>query len=138
MACSFYSVLLIYYVFTGIVGFNKGLAYVLFSLSGFFVNGTIPLFFELGVELTYPVAEGITSGAMTFFNNFVASLFLLLPLVNIGTKWMLWATVGTCAVSTVLLFFVKESYNRSSLDEHSLTKNDSIASSVNTSTKSLH
>ncbi|XP_046862071.1 solute carrier family 49 member 4-like isoform X2 [Xenia sp. Carnegie-2017] len=132
MACSFYSVLLIYYVFTGIVRFNKGLAYVLFSLSGFFVNGTIPLFFELGVELTYPVAEGITSGAMTFFNNVVASLFLLLPLGNIGIKWMLWATVGTCAVSTVLLLFIKERYNRSFVDGNSTRENDFISASIST------
>ncbi|XP_046862462.1 solute carrier family 49 member 4 homolog [Xenia sp. Carnegie-2017] len=66
-----------------------------------FVNGTIPLFFELGVELTYPVAEGITSGAMTFFNNSWRRYFFFFHW-EILVKWMLWAT-GTCAVSTVLL-----------------------------------
>ena len=27
-------------------------------LGGFFLNGSIPLFYELGVETTYPIAEG--------------------------------------------------------------------------------
>ena len=38
---------------------------------------------------------------------------------NLGTKWMIWATVFTCAASTVFLLFVKESYNRTSVDKRS-------------------
>lgn len=131
MAFSLFAILLIYYVFTRVIGFNKGLVYVLFSLSGFFLNGTIPLFYELGVELTYPVAEGITSGSVMFFNNFLQSIFLVVPLGHLGTKWMLWATIGTCAASTLLLVFVKETYNRSSVDKRAKIENDFSSSSLN-------
>ena len=117
MALSFYTILLICYIFTKVIPFNKILIYVMFGLSGFFLNGTIPFFFELGVEISYPVAEGITAGVISFSNNFLASVLLFVPLGNIGTKWMIWATVFTCAASTVFLLLMKESYNRSSVDK---------------------
>ena len=117
MALSFYTILLICYVFTGVIEFNKVLVYVMFGLNGFFLNGTVPFFFELGVEITYPVAEGLTTGFLTFFNNFLSGIFLVVPLGNLGTKWMLWTAVCTCAVSTIFLLFVKEKYNRSSVDQ---------------------
>lgn len=116
MALSFYTILLICYVFTKVIPFSDIIVYVMFGLSGFFLNGTIPFFFELGVEITYPVAEGITSGVTTFANNFLQSIFLVVPLGHLGTKWMIWATASTCAVSTILLLFVKERYNRSAVD----------------------
>ena len=117
MALSFYTILLICYVFTGVIEFNKVAVYVMFALSGFFLNGTIPFFYELGVEITYPVAEGITTGFITFFNNFLQAVFLVVPLGHLGTKWMLWTTVIICALSTIFLLFVKEKYNRSSVDQ---------------------
>ena len=117
MALSFYTILLICYIFTKVIPFNKILIYVMFGLIGFFLNGTIPFFFELGVEISYPVADGITAGVISFSNSFLASVFLYVPLGNIGTKWMIWATVFTCAASTVFLLLIKESYNRSSVDK---------------------
>ena len=131
MALSFYTILLICYVFTGVIEFNEVLVYVMFGLSGFFLNGTIPFFFELGVEITYPVAEGITTGFITFFNNFLQAAFLVVPLGNLGTKWMLWTTIFTCALSTVFLLLVKEKYNRSSVDQR-VRKSSFTPCSVNT------
>ena len=118
MALSFYTTLFICYVFTGVISFNKIAIYIMFGLSGFFLNGTIPFFFELGVEITYPVAEGITAGMITFFNNILQTGFLAIPLGNYGTKWMLWTTVCTCGLSTILLLLVKETYNRSTVDKN--------------------
>jgi FLVCR family MFS transporter len=96
----------------------------MFALSGFFLNGTIPFFFELGVEITYPVAEGITAGMIAFFNNILQTGFLAIPLGNYGTKWMLWTTVCTCGVSTILLLFVKETYHRLTVDRRDLESNE--------------
>ena len=118
MALSFYTTLLICYVFTGVIPFNETLVYIMFALSGFFQNGAIPFFIELGVEITFPVAEGITNGTITFFNNILQTGFLAIPLGNYGTKWMLWATVCTCGVSTVSLLFVRETYLRSTVDKN--------------------
>lgn len=117
MALSFYTTLLICYVFTGVISFNETLVYIMFGLSGFFLNGAIPFFIELGVEITFPVAEGISAGTITFFNDMLQTGFLAIPLGNYGTKWMLWATVCTCGVSTVSLLFVRETYLRSTVDK---------------------
>lgn len=119
MAFSFTTTLIIWYVFVKIIPFSEILLYVMFGFSGFFLNGTIPLFYELGVELTYPVAEGITTGVTTFLNDFLQSIFLVVPFGHFGTKWMILTTVSTLAVSTVCLLFVKESYNRSVVDKRS-------------------
>ena len=124
MALSFYTMLLICYVFTGVISFNEIAVYIMFALSGFFLNGTIPFFFELGVEITYPVAEGITAGMITFFNNILQTGFLAIPLGSYGTKWMLWTTVCTCGVSTILLLFVKETYHRLTVDRRDLESNE--------------
>ena len=104
----------------------------MFGLSGFFLNGTIPFFIELGVEITFPVAEGITAGMITFFNDILQTGFLAIPLGNYGTKWMLWATVCTCGVSTVSLLFVRDTYLRSTVDKREtdrLTVNDHLINS---------
>ena len=132
MGLSFFTILLVCYVFTGVIGFNKIFVYIMFGLSGFFLNGTIPFFFELGVELTYPVAEGITTCFITFFNNILQAIFLVVPLGNLGTKWMLWTTVCTCAVSTIFLFFVKEKYMRSTVDQRGMHRSRYTPEFVNT------
>ena len=50
-------------------------------LGGFFVSGTIPLFYELSVESTYPIAEGVTTGLLTIINNSFTVIFLLVLMV---------------------------------------------------------
>ena len=55
-------------------------------LGGFFVSGTIPLFYELTVETTYPVAEGVTTGLLTLINNTFTVIFLVvLTIPRVGT-----------------------------------------------------
>ena len=44
------------------------------------INSTVPLYFEVTVEGTYPVSEGITTMIMTWLNNFVGLVFLLIML----------------------------------------------------------
>ena len=44
-----------------IIPYCKAVLCLTFSLGGFFISGTIPLFFEMAVETAYPVAEGFTS-----------------------------------------------------------------------------
>lgn len=133
MALAFYTILLICHVVTGVISFHKTVVYILFGLSGFFLNGVIPFFYELGVEITYPVAEGITAGMITLFNNLLQSGFLIIPLGNYGTKWMLWTTVCTCGMSTILLLFVKERYYRSSIDKRKAVTTEFHENSINSS-----
>jgi len=54
-------------------------------LIGVFINGGIPLFYEISCEASYPVSEGVTGGVMTLVNNFVGVCFLCIMLIkNIG------------------------------------------------------
>jgi len=63
-----------------------------YMYAGYFVTcvgiqSCSPLFFELACESTYPVAEGITNGFLTWLNTLVGLVFLfVLMLPGIG-KW---------------------------------------------------
>ncbi|XP_065647705.1 solute carrier family 49 member 4 isoform X5 [Hydra vulgaris] len=93
------------------------LLYFTSIIGGICINGTIPLFFELAVESSYPVAEGINTGAMTFSNNIYCFLFLSLPLIpGVGTKWMNWFLVISCAFCIPIMIVFKEKYKRLQID----------------------
>ncbi len=82
------------------------------------MNGAIPLFFELSVEASYPVAEGVNTGFMTFSNNVYCLIFLSLPMLpGIGTRWMNWALVGSCGICIPMMLFFKEKHKRLAVDE---------------------
>jgi hypothetical protein len=49
-------------------GYNR-LILALNMLGSFFLNGCSPLFYELTVELTYPVPEAVSACFLTLMNN---------------------------------------------------------------------
>ncbi|KAJ7390831.1 Solute carrier 49 member 4 [Desmophyllum pertusum] len=92
-------------------------------LGGFFVSGTIPLFYELTVESTYPVAEGITTGALTLINNSFTVIFLLILMIpGVGTIWMNWCMFGACAGCIPILLGFHENYRRLDIDKENSSK----------------
>lgn len=96
---------------------SMALFYLTSIVGGLCLNGSIPLFFELAVESSYPVAEGINTGAMTFSNNLYCVIFLSLPLIpNLGTAWMNWFLVASCVLCIPTMMIFKERYRRSELD----------------------
>ena len=102
----------------GILPFSKPILFLTCILGGLFVNGTIPLFFELGVESTYPIAEGITSGCLTFSNNFLQIIFYIFPMIpNFGMAWVNWCTFIACGACIPLLCVWREKYYRSEVDK---------------------
>ena len=61
--------------------------YVSAVLGGCFINGSIPLFYELTIETTYPIAEGIPMAVVTTSNHVACLLFLgALMIPGIGEK----------------------------------------------------
>lgn len=99
---------------------SLGLLYATSAAGGLCLNGAIPLFFELSVEASYPVAEGINTGFMTFSNNFYCLIFLTLPMIpGLNTKWMNWALVGSCIVCVPMMMFFKEKHRRLEVDVRS-------------------
>lgn len=59
--------------------------YISSIAGGIFLNGTIPLFYELSCETSYPIAEGITGAFSTMLDSIFGVLFLfVLQIPNIG------------------------------------------------------
>ena len=77
-----------------------------------------PLFFELAVEISYPVPESVVGGFLSGIFNVVGTTFLLLFFVpNIGSLWMNYVLVGSVAFGVPAVVLVKESYKRSAVDD---------------------
>ena len=59
--------------------------YISSIAGGIFLNGTIPLFYELSCETSYPIAEGITGAFSTILDSMFGVLFLfILQIPHIG------------------------------------------------------
>ncbi|XP_052807044.1 solute carrier family 49 member 4 homolog [Mya arenaria] len=99
------------------IPFNIPSLYTSCILIGIFINGGIPLFYEVSCEASYPVAEGVTGGVMTLVNNLFGVLFLCIMLIkDIGTSWMNWALFGSAVAALPLLILFPERYRRTDLD----------------------
>ncbi|XP_065655674.1 solute carrier family 49 member 4 homolog isoform X1 [Hydra vulgaris] len=101
-----------------IAPFSRASVYISCIIGGFCINGSIPLLFELVVELTYPVPETVSIAFISVVNNLFAFIFLLiLGIPNIGVSWMNWCLFAICIMSLGMLFFVSENYKRMKIDE---------------------
>ncbi|XP_071103141.1 solute carrier family 49 member 4 homolog [Haliotis cracherodii] len=86
-------------------------------MMGVFINGSVPLFYELGCEASYPVAEGVTAGVLTIANNLTGVFFLsVLQIPRIGVLWMNWCILGSVAATVPLLLLFTENYTRTDID----------------------
>ncbi|WAR06802.1 DIRC2-like protein [Mya arenaria] len=91
--------------------------YVSSVLIGVFINGAVPLCFEITCETSYPVAEGVSGGAFTLLTNLVGvGFFCILLIKNISYSWMNWVLFGSSVLAVILLFFFPERYCRIDID----------------------
>ena len=98
---------------------SVSLLYCMSILGGLLVNGTIPLFYELGVESAYPIAEGLTTSVLTLINNFWCLVFLFVPSIpglGSSTSWMNWSVVVGAMLGFVLMLPFREDYKRLNFD----------------------
>ena len=86
------------------------------TLCGFTLGLQNPLCYELGAEVTYPVAEQFSAGFITLFNNGLGLVFIFAqPYFSDGLmNATMWATV---VVGGVLVMWIRESYLRRDDDE---------------------
>ena len=84
------------------------------------MNGAIPLFYELAVESTYPIAEGTTTGILTLMNNVGCLIFLFLPMFSMLKKtmneWMNPTMAASCFACIPIMLLFKARYGRLSID----------------------
>ena len=96
------------------------------GLSVFF-NAITPIFIEMACEVSYPIAEGLTSGLLSMFINFTATIFLLINLIpNIGTAWMNWWVTGVPVVTVPLLLMFRVKYQRVDIDTGAISENQDV------------
>ena len=74
------------------ITFNLSSIYAACILLGAFANATIPLYYELSCEASYPVAEGVTGGFYTLVMNLFGTVFLFIK--------------GRCGVLTIIKVYI--------------------------------
>jgi len=77
-----------------------------------------PIFYELSVELTYPLPTAMSSGIYTLLIN-IAALVVLLVGPNIKVEWITGLAAFSLMVCLIPLLLIKEKYNRADIDSKS-------------------
>ncbi|GFO30328.1 disrupted in renal carcinoma protein 2 homolog [Plakobranchus ocellatus] len=102
----------------GVLPFDVGMAYAAMVIGGVFLDGGAPLFFELVIEVSYPVGEGVTSGCLQMICAGAGVVFLsLVQIQSIGKDWMNWLFTACITLAIPLLFFIKTNYGRADIDD---------------------
>jgi len=77
-----------------------------------------PIFFEMCVEIAFPVNEGLVGGFMTTANNLMALIFLFIFFIpDIGFIWIDYVLVGATLLAIPGVLLTRETYNRSNVDQ---------------------
>ena len=93
---------------------------LLVILCGGALNASVPIFYEAAVEATYPVPEGAVAGSLVIVQNALQSVFLAVPVSQLGTSWMAVSIAGiVIAADALLVFGWKETNARRAVDAHS-------------------
>lgn len=81
------------------------------GINGFLVGGCLPLFYELCVEVSYPVSEGSSATFLVFTEN--VTMLVMVGIGNwISTEYQTAMVVAVCLLCLILLSFVEERYRR--------------------------
>lgn len=113
VSCCFFAM-----VCLGVFQWRLWMFYVAGCFLNYFISGTIPLYYELGVETAYPIAEGLAAGFLTILNNIFAFVFLLIPVIPGlgGTSYLVLSYNAGIFVAFLLLIYFKENQKKKMLD----------------------
>ncbi|BFZ22821.1 hypothetical protein BsWGS_25860 [Bradybaena similaris] len=102
----------------GILPFDRVSMYAAIIIAGVFLDGGGPLFFELTIEVSYPVGEGVTSGFTQMLCAGAGICFLsVVQVESLGKEWINWYFLGCVAMAIPLLFFISTTYGRADIDD---------------------
>eukprot|EP00095_Tigriopus_kingsejongensis_P002575 maker-scaffold274_size229011-snap-gene-1.27 protein:Tk02575 transcript:maker-scaffold274_size229011-snap-gene-1.27-mRNA-1 annotation:"hypothetical protein DAPPUDRAFT_102163" len=102
----------------GFIPFSKWQLYVA-TIGGISCNfATSPLYFELAVDLAYPVSEGLVATFLTTFNNLVGIVFLgVFFIPNITFTWMNYVLMASSLTGIPLVLMINGQMRRMDADE---------------------
>src|SRR5439155_704011 len=89
---------------------------ILIMLNGFLYGCTIPLYYELSIELTFPINSSVPTSILTISFNVVASIFLI-GSDSIPKSYITAIVAATMLVLVFILIPLKEEYKRLDVDE---------------------
>jgi len=101
--------------------YNLSLAYASGIWGGFFFNSSIPLFFEMAMEIVFGwCSQTTTSAFLVFVATSAQIIFLAIPTqINGSSRWMNWTLVFVFVGCTVGTMILRMHYARSSFDAKS-------------------
>ncbi|KAH9496079.1 hypothetical protein Btru_012683 [Bulinus truncatus] len=105
-------------VLYGIIPTSDAILYGTIIGGNSLLNAAVPIIFELGCELAYPISEGAANGFMTLLNNMGGLIFLgafFIP--DVGTLWMNWTLIGSTVICIPMILILKSRFNRLEVDE---------------------
>lgn len=85
---------------------------VLITLSAFVLGGSIPLMYELGAEMTYPVPASTSSNVIVLILNIGAFIFLFIANPLLDSEAMNLVISGVALLAVLLLSITKVDYRR--------------------------
>jgi len=88
---------------------------IVIIISGFTLNASIPIFYELGVEITYPIPEGTSAGLLTIMMNLVSLIFITIG-DYIQPVYINMLYAGIIITCTIGILFCKEQHKRADID----------------------
>jgi len=98
---------------TAILNINPYIATSILVVCGLLYGFCTPMFYEFGVEITFPLSPVISSGFFTLWINVFTLIFLVAQIPNNYINSITALSMCACVIP---LFFVKESYKRSDID----------------------
>jgi len=121
-------------IYISYLPFSKVSLYLSIILGGTLNSCLVPLFFELAVEIAFPVSESIVGGFLTGVLGVIGAIYLLLFFIpNIGVSWMNYVLIGSTLLPIPLMLTLHEEYGRAHIDKRGIldkSRTSSVGDSV--------
>lgn len=87
------------------------------TLVGAACSAGTPIFFEMVIEVTYPLSEEYTSALLVQATAIIQMVGYLCPFEKLGSRWLLWLLPAVLALCLLILAPFKVVYRRSAADK---------------------
>ena len=93
------------------------LVYVLVIITGCASASTVPLIFEVGSDILYPIPEEVIGSMLVLVQNTCGLMFLMVMLVpGVGTNWLDYAVFGGMLASFPMIYLMDDKNRRISAE----------------------